>query len=223
MQNVKYKSKKKVNVQPKNARGYCRTIPKVDRSAVKRKANTLGVPKKKKYSKKNIGIQKKNECWKKYNGDEMEAECQVSWCKKVINCSDYHVGHDIAESKGGINDSDNLIPICSRCNLSMGNRFSIKEFSDTFHSAFDCSVKSKQSNKKLIKMKSIPCAVKEQVWLQRNGNVMKSSCYRCNKEITYMNYESSVSRLGFGVSTSRLGRFIPVCLDKKKCLLKKIR
>ena len=40
----------------------------------------------------------------------------------------YHIGHNIPESRGGTLHWDNLIPICCRCNLSMGSQFTIYDF-----------------------------------------------------------------------------------------------
>ena len=38
-----------------------------------------------------------------------------------ISPFDFHTGHIIAKSKGGEMNKENLIPICHKCNLSMGN------------------------------------------------------------------------------------------------------
>lgn len=40
----------------------------------------------------------------------------------TISQMDFHCGHIIAESKGGATKADNLLPICSKCNLSMGKK-----------------------------------------------------------------------------------------------------
>jgi hypothetical protein len=42
------------------------------------------------------------------------------------------VGHNIPESKGGKTTINNLIPICGDCNRSMGDRYTIDEFSQEF-------------------------------------------------------------------------------------------
>jgi 5-methylcytosine-specific restriction endonuclease McrA len=81
------------------------------------------------FSKKN-NIPKKirEEVWKHYNGNSFESSCKVSWCTNIIDVFNYHVGHDIPESKGGKLEILNLKPICSSCNLSMGDRFSITDW-----------------------------------------------------------------------------------------------
>jgi hypothetical protein len=42
----------------------------------------------------------------------------------------FEVGHNVPRSKGGTDNLDNLRPICSSCNKSMGNQYTIDEFSD---------------------------------------------------------------------------------------------
>ena len=88
---------------------------------------------KKKYnnnlSKKNkIPKKLREEVWMNYNGESFKNKCNVSWCSNIINVFNYHVGHDIPESKGGSLDIINLKPICSNCNLSMSNNFTITEW-----------------------------------------------------------------------------------------------
>jgi len=53
----------------------------------------------------------------------------VSWCQNTITPFTFQCGHNIPESKGGETDISNLRPICANCNLSMGDEFSIDEFS----------------------------------------------------------------------------------------------
>ena len=88
---------------------------------------------KKKYSKtkkKPIPKALREQLWIKYCGKTFEHKCFVSWCDNMINVFDYHVGHDNPESKGGTLSLQNLKPLCSRCNLSMSNNFTIKEWNN---------------------------------------------------------------------------------------------
>ena len=55
----------------------------------------------------------------------------LKWCKNIISVFDYHVGHNHPRWKGGTLDISNLRPICSRCNLSMSNTYSIDEWNQT--------------------------------------------------------------------------------------------
>jgi hypothetical protein len=66
--------------------------------------------------------------WNTYNGETYSSKCYVPWCSNIINVFNYQVGHDIPESKGGTYDIGNLLPICSNCNLSMGNKWTIQEW-----------------------------------------------------------------------------------------------
>ncbi len=67
--------------------------------------------------------------WSTYNGEKYSSKCYVSWCNNIINVFNYQVGHDIPESKGGTLDLSNLKPICGNCNLSMGNKYTITQWS----------------------------------------------------------------------------------------------
>ena len=82
--------------------------------------------------KQHIPAALKQAIWNKYNGVLFEAKCHVSWCKNIITPFTFEAGHNIPESKGGPTSIDNLIPICHACNRSMGDRFTIDEFSELF-------------------------------------------------------------------------------------------
>ena len=63
----------------------------------------------------------KTNLWDKYIGTtKREGECYV--CHKLIKIEDFHCGHVISVNMGGSDSIDNLRPICSKCNLSMGTR-----------------------------------------------------------------------------------------------------
>jgi len=42
--------------------------------------------------------------------------------ERDIRIEDFQCGHDIAEAKGGGLNIDNLFPVCSLCNQSMGTK-----------------------------------------------------------------------------------------------------
>lgn len=80
------------------------------------------------YKKKTIPKALREQVWLQYFGEVYSHDCYVSWCKNKINVFDYHVGHNKPESKGGTLNIKNLRPICSRCNLSMGDRYTITQW-----------------------------------------------------------------------------------------------
>ena len=88
--------------------------------------------KKNQYKKKTIPKAVREQCWLNTFGKKYENSCYISWCSNKINVFDFHVGHDKPESKGGTLDISNLKPICSRCNSSMSNNYTIKQWNN-FH------------------------------------------------------------------------------------------
>jgi 5-methylcytosine-specific restriction endonuclease McrA len=106
----------------------------------KSKSKKKGRQSKQTYKKKTIPKALREQVWIKNIGASFESECTVSWCKNIINVFDFHVGHDVPESKGGETSIDNLKPICARCNLSMGSNYSIKEWEKQFAAEKKCCV-----------------------------------------------------------------------------------
>lgn len=87
---------------------------------------------KSRYKKKCIPSSLKTAIWITYNGECFKSKCHVSWCHNTITVFNFEAGHDIPESKGGATCLDNLKPICSACNKSMGNMYTISEYSRVF-------------------------------------------------------------------------------------------
>lgn len=85
-----------------------------------------------KFAKKGIPKALKNTVWLTYVGKKFESKCHVKWCKTIIDPFTFEAGHNIPESKGGDTSVANLRPICAQCNKSMGNRFTIDEFSNMY-------------------------------------------------------------------------------------------
>jgi len=71
----------------------------------------------------------REQVWLNYVGKKFERKCLVTWCENDISVFNFEVGHNIPESKGGTLDIENLRPICSKCNRSMGDSYTIDEFS----------------------------------------------------------------------------------------------
>lgn len=85
-------------------------------------------PRKPFFKKKKIGKALREQVWIQKVGRNFEAKCTTPWCKNTITVFDFQCGHDIPESKGGATRIENLIPICSRCNLSMSNQYTFEEW-----------------------------------------------------------------------------------------------
>ena len=80
------------------------------------------------YKKQNIPRALKEQVWIQNFGKKFEHTCYINWCSNKINVFDYHVAHNIPESKGGKLCLENLKPVCSRCNHSMSNNYTISEW-----------------------------------------------------------------------------------------------
>jgi 5-methylcytosine-specific restriction endonuclease McrA len=70
----------------------------------------------------------REQIWLRDFGKTFEAKCKTPWCHNMINVWDFHAGHNIPDSKGGKMSVDNLVPICSRCNLSMSDNYTFDEW-----------------------------------------------------------------------------------------------
>jgi hypothetical protein len=81
-----------------------------------------------KYKKEYIPKALREQIWLEYIGKKYESKCTIIWCKNIISVFDFHMGHNLPESKGGNIDINNLRPICARCNLSMSDNYSIDEW-----------------------------------------------------------------------------------------------
>ena len=106
-----------------------------------RQKNTLNKKRKsKKATKKAIPKAIREQCWLKTFGEKYKSKCFISWCENEISVFDFHVGHDKPESQGGTLDINNLKPICARCNLSMSDNFTIKQWNNLTGKTKTCCV-----------------------------------------------------------------------------------
>jgi len=83
------------------------------------------------YRKAHIPHALRRTVWNTYIGEDIgSTECYVG-CKTKISQMTFECGHIEAESKGGLTNLENLRPICSSCNKSMGTR-NMHDFMKTF-------------------------------------------------------------------------------------------
>jgi hypothetical protein len=87
------------------------------------------------FKKQKIPKALREQVWIHHNGKLFSCKCKIPWCQNQMTAFDFQCGHNIPESKGGKTTLENLIPICSRCNTSMGNSYTIDEWSNKFFAA----------------------------------------------------------------------------------------
>lgn len=80
------------------------------------------------YKKRKIPAAIREAVWIKHCGRAFEHKCATTWCQNTITAFDFQCGHNIPESKGGTLALTNLYPLCARCNVSMGDRYTIDEW-----------------------------------------------------------------------------------------------
>lgn len=100
--------------------------PLTKESPKKPRGRSTSEPPKKRKAKIPAAVQEA--IWITKMGRVFEGKCLTTWCPNIITVFDFHAGHDIPESKGGSISPENLFPICARCNLSMGDRYTLKEW-----------------------------------------------------------------------------------------------
>lgn len=92
----------------------------------------MGPEKAPKHRKKKIPKALREAVWIQNVGRQFEHKCLVGWCPNTMTAFDFQTGHNIPESRGGATTLENLVPICSRCNLSMSNTHTIEEWSERY-------------------------------------------------------------------------------------------
>lgn len=71
----------------------------------------------------------RQQIWIHYNGQNFHGRCAVPWCTNPLTVFTFEAGHNIPYSRGGTTTLDNMRPLCNPCNSSMGNAYTIDEWS----------------------------------------------------------------------------------------------
>lgn len=107
----------------------------------------------------------REQVWLTHVGKKYESKCFIRWCSNRITVFDFQSGHNVPESKGGSTDLLNLRPICSRCNSSMNDMYTIDEWVElsrpvskwkVFWQRYTCTIQCKPSATKESGTKSSP-------------------------------------------------------------------
>lgn len=114
----------------------------------------------------------REQVWLTHVGKKYESKCTVIWCKNTVTVFDFQSGHNVPESKGGPTELMNLRPICSRCNSSMNDAYTIDEWNTlskpapkwkVFWQKYNCFQKCKPSAIKENGTKSSPSPTSQSV------------------------------------------------------------
>lgn len=84
--------------------------------------------------KKGVPKKVKDDAWTKHVGGNRNDALCICCRTTTITTFDFHAGHVIAEANGGPATVENIRPVCSACNLSMGKR-NMAEFVETHYPA----------------------------------------------------------------------------------------
>jgi hypothetical protein len=103
------------------------TLPPVPEARVA-PAPVVSAACKKKYRKKAIPVAFREQIWIRDCGRVFDSKCRTPWCQNRMTVFDFQSGHNIPESRGGPTKPENLLPLCSRCNQSMGDRYTFDEW-----------------------------------------------------------------------------------------------
>jgi 5-methylcytosine-specific restriction endonuclease McrA len=75
----------------------------------------------------------REQLWVRDMGQAFQGKCKTAWCNNIVTVFDFQCGHNVPESKGGPTTLNNMVVICSRCNLSMGSQYTFTEWSQKFY------------------------------------------------------------------------------------------
>ncbi len=80
-----------------------------------------------KKERRHFSIAERSAIWETYFPNKTKGICPCCKVREVYIIS-FDLGHNEPFSKGGIDDLENLVPICSVCNQGMKNKYTIVEY-----------------------------------------------------------------------------------------------
>lgn len=99
----------------------------------------------------------REQIWIHHFGKKFEVKCPIKWCNNMIDVYNHHMGHNIPEAHGGKTDFNNLLPICSRCNNSMSDNYTIDEWNELNDDFKEKKKKKYSKEKKALRKESWSC------------------------------------------------------------------
>ena len=137
----------------------------------------------KKKSKKKIPKKIKELTWYKYIGKEIAVSLCMCCNETEICQMNFHCGHCVSEANGGSLEVDNMRPICSGCNGSMGS-MNMNDFIKKFKLSGKI-IEPVIVQKNFKKQINNPVEIRK--FKDENGKV-KYACNKCNREFIKKSY-----------------------------------
>lgn len=120
----------------------------------------------------------RNSVWIKYIGNDKGLSKCFCCGYQDIDRGNYECGHVISRSKGGSTNINNLRPICSLCNKSMGTQ-NMFEFQKKYGFNFNIPITNIKIKKECLKCKK--------KFTQKTLEKYNGICGKCNKKSSFSN------------------------------------
>ena len=140
--------------------------------------------------KKSLPTAVKDCIWNYYIGQHINIHKCFCCKKNMIKIDDFHAGHVVAEAQGGGDNIDNLRPICSSCNSSMGKKDMI-DYVKQYGLYLVSPINQLHTFSEPSTNSSIPKAIRSQLWgIYISEYINEHTCCCCKKiRITIKNFE----------------------------------
>jgi len=109
------------HISDANRYEWVKEILRIERGITSKKSIDLSETKSSIVKRKAVPKKIKDDAWTKYVGKKNEVLC-ICCRTSVITPFNFHAGHVVSDYSGGGTTVENIRPICSACNLSMGKR-----------------------------------------------------------------------------------------------------